>query len=325
MRVAVGIDGGGTKTEAIAIDEHRHVLVRLTGESTNPNAVTLAGAMRNLSALLDALRAAPALSGRAWSTAALGLSGVNTPEERNAVLEHLQRYHEEHGLSFDCTLQNDAQIALMATLEREEGIIAIAGTGSIVFGLTPDGHSYRAGGWGHILGDEGSGYDIGLRTLKAVTRSYDGIGHPTRMTEPLLELAGLRTLMDLRTYAYREPLPKSEIARFAEICIRACEDGDLPATGIITQAAQELAAAALAVIGKDAWFAACDLVTTGSIFQYSPTYKQVFEKTLAASYPELKLHAAQHPPAYGAALLALRRIESPGVHSTITRSSKESD
>lgn len=324
MQLVIGIDGGGTKTEAIALDLERNILLRLTGESTNPHAVTFPTALNNLGKLLDALSTSPEVKGAQWKAVALGLSGISTVEEQNAVYRYMKIYQEDRGLHFDCSLQNDAQIALMATLGREEGIIAISGTGSIVFGLTPAAEQYRAGGWGHILGDEGSGYDIGLRTLKAVTRSYDGILPPTRMTELLLQEYGFPAVSDLRSYIYKESVHKSDIAKFAEIGVRACEQGDSTAFNLVAQSARDLAAAAIAVIGKNDWFASCDLVTTGSIFKHSPTYAKTFSESVAATYPAVNLHASVHPPAYGAALLALKRSGSPYDHS-IMNSLKESD
>lgn len=304
MHIVVGIDGGGTKTEAIALDAERNLLLRLTGESTNPHAVTFPIALHNLGALLDALRASPELINAQWEALVLGLSGINTEEEQQAVYRYLQQYQDERGIHFHCSLQNDAQIALMATLQREEGIIAISGTGSIVYGLTPTAERYRAGGWGQTLGDEGSGYDLGLRTLKTITRSYDGILPPTTMTELLLKQYAFTTVMDLRSYVYKDSIHKSDIAKFAEIAVRACEDGDSAAISAVTQAARDLAVAAIAVIGKHRWFASCDLVTTGSIFKHSPTYTRIFRDTVYAEFPEIKFHESVHPPAYGAALLA---------------------
>ncbi|WP_127585216.1 BadF/BadG/BcrA/BcrD ATPase family protein [Paenibacillus koleovorans] len=330
MRLAIGIDGGGTKTEAIALRSDAlmpeaaisgllgpasgtpssAIVARTAGLSTNPHAVTFDGAMANLAALLDALRAEPAAAGAEWDSVVLGLSGVSTDDEQAAVYRYLEQYKAERGMRFDCAIRNDAQIALMATLGREEGIIAISGTGSIISGLTPSGAAYRTGGWGHLLGDEGSGYDIGLRMLKTVMRSYDGILPPTSMTAALLERLGFASLLELKAYVYQPSVKKSDIAGFAEIAIRACEAGDPGATAVVEACAGELAAAAVALIRKDGWFTGCDLVMTGSVFKHSPTFAHVFRTHVAHAYPEIKFHTAEQPPAYGAALLALKTKRS---------------
>lgn len=307
MKLVLGIDGGGTKTEAIALDHNGGLLLRLTGESTNPHAITFPKAMRNLGALLDALLEAPELKGLDWTTAALGLSGVSTEEEQQAVYRYLQEFQKERGVAFDVSLLHDAQIALMATLEREEGIIAISGTGSILFGLTPEGKRYRVGGWGHLLGDEGSGYDIGLRTLKTIMRHYDGIAPATGLTELVLEAYGFSSPTELKPYIYKDSVQKSDIAKFAQICIEASEKGDKTAARILLQAAGELADAAIALIGKDQWFESCDLVTTGSIFSHSSFFSRLFQEKVTAAYPKITVHSSVQSPAYGAALLALKR------------------
>jgi N-acetylglucosamine kinase-like BadF-type ATPase len=305
----VGIDGGGTKTEAVVMDSDCRIVLQLTGESTNPHAVTFPKALQNLGNLLDAIRFNPGTS--EWQSMAIGLSGVSTGAEQATVHRYLEQYKQEHGLNFHCSLLNDAQIALMATLQREEGIIAISGTGSIIYGLTPTAEQYRTGGWGHLLGDEGSGYDIGIRALKAVMRSYDGIAPPTLMTSLIVDSYGFTSITELKPFIYGDAIHKSDIAKFAEIVIRASGQNDSAAITIIQQAAGEMANAAITLIGKNDWFKSCDLVMTGSIFAHSELFNQTFRNAIRAAFAEIKFHTASHTPAYGAALLALKHNIEP--------------
>jgi N-acetylglucosamine kinase-like BadF-type ATPase len=205
-------------------------------------------------------------------------------------------------------MNNDAQIALMATLADDRGIIVISGTGSIVFGLTGTRQKYRVGGWGHLLGDEGSGYDIGIRTLRAAMRSHDGIEPPTSLASRIVEAYGFKAVTDLRTYIYQPHLKKHDIAKFAELCIRADEQGDRTARAILEASANDLADAAAALVRKDAWFESCDLVTTGSIFRYSKSFGDRFRHNLQLHAPHVRIHPSAREPAYGAALLAWRQL-----------------
>lgn len=121
---------------------------------------------------------------------------------------------------------SEGEIALMATLGHTHGVLCISGTGSIVYGFTLEGERYRAGGWGHLLGDEGSGYRIGQRALQVVMQSYDGVLPPTRLTPLLLKKLKLRDISELKTRVYQMDWGKTETASIARLAIEAAESGD---------------------------------------------------------------------------------------------------
>lgn len=308
VRYVVGIDGGGTKTEAVILTEQNQEWGNLTVESTNPHAVSFEQATRNMGLLLDQVFSHRETSGMECAAVCLGLAGVDTEEERGRFLSFMESYRTEKNLSFRTFMNNDAQIALMATLRDDRGIIVISGTGSIAFGLTGDRRKFRVGGWGHLLGDEGSGYDIGIRTLRAAMRSHDGIEPPTVLKENIIKAYGLSAITDLRTYIYQPHLKKHDIAKFAELCIRADEAGDVTASSILDAAAMDLSVSAAALVRKDPWFEQCDLVTTGSIFTYSTRFADTFRDGLGRFYPHVRLHPSAREPAFGAALLAWRQL-----------------
>ena len=311
LQYVIGIDGGGTKTEAVVLSTSGELLAERVGESTNPHAVTFDRAFAHLEQLLDVIFDIPELGGENCLSVCLGLSGVDTEQERRTFADYMETFKAKRGLTFGVHLHNDAQIALMATLCRDEGIVVISGTGSIVYGVTPERKTYRAGGWGNLLGDEGSGYDLGLRTLKAVMRSYDGVYPPTALTDLVLEACGLVRVTDLKTYVYRPDIRKQDIARFAELCIRAAEGGDPIAVRIVGTGAEQLADTASALIGKDPWFADCDLVTNGSIFEHSALFAELFRQNVYKRHPRVRIRPSLRAPAYGAALMALKQTHKP--------------
>jgi N-acetylglucosamine kinase-like BadF-type ATPase len=261
-----------------------------------------------LGKLLDLVFSVPETQGMTCAAVCLGLSGVDTEEERRRFREYMEAYRSERGLVFDIFINNDAQIALMATLRDDRGIIVISGTGSIAFGLTENRRRFRVGGWGNLLGDEGSGYDIGQRTLRTAMRSHDGIEPPTMLTGMIVEAYGFASITDLRTYIYQPHLKKHDIAKFAELCIRADESGDGAARRILEAAAKDLSDSAAALVRKDPWFEQCDLVTTGSIFNYSKRFGETFRDGLLERAPSVRIHPSAREPAYGAALLAWRQL-----------------
>lgn len=308
MRYVIGIDGGGTKTAALLLTDDGTEWGGFAVDSTNPHAVSFEQATRNMGKLLDRVFSVPETQGMTCAAVCLGLSGVDTEEERGRFREYMEAYRSERGLSFDIFINNDAQIALMATLRDDRGIIVISGTGSIAFGLTDNRRRFRVGGWGNLLGDEGSGYDIGQRTLRTAMRSHDGIEPPTMLTGMIVEAYGFASITDLRTYIYQPHMKKHDIAKFAELCIRADEAGDGAARGILEAAARDLSDTAAALVRKDPWFEQCDLVTTGSIFHYSKRFGETFRDGLLERAPRVRIHPSAREPAYGAALLAWRQL-----------------
>jgi glucosamine kinase len=235
---AVGVDGGGTKTLAIIVDDQGNERGRGIAGSANHESVGIEKAIYHIRhAIEDAARQAdcslPLPS--AW----FGLAGIDRPHDYDLLLPRLQP------LAQHIRLTNDAELVLSA-LPGGVGIALIAGTGSIALGRDARGSSARAGGWGHILGDEGSGYDLGRRCLQAITKATDGRGQATSQIELLLRLWKLDHVSDIIGKVYAKP-DKALIAALSPLVCEAARSGDEVATGILEDAAHELALALVAV------------------------------------------------------------------------------
>lgn len=306
MEMFIGIDGGGTKTEAAAVDGDFRLLASCRGGSTNPYAVTFEDAVSELESLLDRILSMPELEYYTCKGICLGMSGISTIKEKESVSSFIQEYQLRRGLSFPIAMKSEAEISLMAALEREDGILIISGTGSIAFGRTPDGQLFRAGGWGHLLGDEGSGYQIGLQALKAVMKSYDGVLPGTLLTGLIIESLQMSSVSDLKGYIYQPSIGKPEIAGFARQCIEAADAGDEAACSILSEEARELSSTAAALIRQHPQLERSEVVLTGSVFAHSRLFRDTFRDDLLGRYPSLSFHAepSGHTPAAGAALLA---------------------
>src|SRR5262249_56991481 len=146
----------------------------------------------------------------------------------------------------NCTVDNDARIALTGAIGFGGGVVVIAGTGSVAFGRKEEGAEARAGGWGPIIGDEGSGYGIARAGLAAIMRAHDGRGPATKMTEILKERHDMKP-EDLPPFVYATTTQTDDIARFGKLVVEAAQDGDVTAAAILEQGGRELGAAILAV------------------------------------------------------------------------------
>jgi N-acetylglucosamine kinase len=173
-----------------------------------------------------------------FEAACFGMSGG--PEDKRAILASILRAGR-------LIVTTDAAIALAGATSAGWGIAVIAGTGSIAYGCNPEGRAARAGGWGYAIGDEGGGFDIVRRALRAALRSEEGWGPRTSLHDALLTAVGSRDANDVLHRFYGDEWPRDRVAALAPLVDAAAADGDGVAIGILSQAAQELALLAAAV------------------------------------------------------------------------------
>ncbi len=252
--ILIGVDGGGSKTLALVATLEGQVVGRGMAGPSNYHAVGLEAATTALetairSALEDAGQEACAPTG----ALCLGLAGMGRPEDCAAF----EGWVTERFPNTPVRMVTDAQLVLAAGTPKGWGIALISGTGSLAYGETPDGHNARAGGWGYLLGDEGSGYAIGLAALRAVARAADGRGPQTALTSSVLAHWKLSQPQNLVQYVYasQRDIGRAEIAALAPLVEAAVEASileasileDVCARAIIRQAGQELALALKAV------------------------------------------------------------------------------
>jgi N-acetylglucosamine kinase-like BadF-type ATPase len=299
--LVVGIDGGGTKTDVVLMDRARRVLGRGQAGSTNWNSVGLDGARANLSQAVDAALA-DANRGRAQvSAVCIGASGVDRPLDRERMTQWLGDLFPAARL----IIHNDAIIALASGTGGEiYGVVLISGTGMIVYGFDRQGKRVRAGGWGALLGDVGSGYAIGAALLKAVTWAADGRAAQTALTAAVLGHLGLEQPQQLIDWAYGN-IAWERFAALAPLAIRCAEEGDPVAEAIVEEAASGLAVAVQAVVEQlHLGQAAFPLVLAGGNLRPG-FFQERVRQMLQAVAPNAHLIRPEVDPAVGAALLAL--------------------
>lgn len=189
------------------------------------------------------------------------------------------------------------------------GIAAIAGTGSIVFGRSATGATARVGGWGYLLGDEGSGYDIARRGLQAALYAADGRGESTRLLDEFLHHFQARSPRDLAMAIYRHHLPVRDLAALATIVDRVAVAADPVARSIIDQGATELAIAIRACARQ--LFAIdhpVEIVTIGGVWQSGAGFRDRVIDSVRSEFGAASLVWPRSSPAHGAALTVLRAI-----------------
>jgi N-acetylglucosamine kinase len=200
---------------------------------------------------------------------------------------------------------NDAVIALAGATSTGQGIITIAGTGSIAFGRNAAGRTARSGGWGYIFGDEGGGFDIARQALRAALRMEEGWGPPTALREILLSATGATDANDLLHRFYTPEWPRARVAKLARLVDSAATDSDAVAIEILRGEAQQLAMMAGAVRAQ-LWTAGeeVEVAYIGGVFE-SDLLRESF-RMLVELNEGVCCAPPRHGPAGGALLEAYR-------------------
>ena len=302
MRYVIGIDGGGTKTLGILINENTDLLAKA---ELGPSNYQILGKAKLKEQTGDFVARLIKKSNINYKVDAIcvGLAGAGREKERNEVTKLVK----ELNCAKEVLAEHDASIALAGALGGNPGIIIIAGTGSIAFGRNADGKTARAGGWGYLLGDEGSGFYIGQKALIAALKEYDGRGEKTKLTDMIMNEYVVSNIEGIIEKVYSDKLKSKGIAKIAPLVFKAAKDGDKVAEGIVEEAGRELGTLATAVMRALNLTENVEIALVGSIFKQ----KELLLGSLRNAIPA-KANVAfcdpRFPPVIGATLLALRKI-----------------
>ncbi len=296
-RYLLGVDGGATKTLAAVLDlRERRIALGHAGPS-NEDAVGAAAAVQALLDSADAAMAQAGVAGDELGAAVLAVAGTSTA----AIADHVRAARPERWI-----VVNDVVGAWATATGAGPGVGVIAGTGSNVFGVGDEGHGWRVGGWGHLLGDEGSGYWLGLHSIRAALRDRDGSGPPTRLSDAAPRFFGRDGLEELATWVYTKPLTKGEIAAFAVETGRAAAAGDEVARGLYAEGARELGAQIGTVIERTGLAGAFPVGLIGSAFKAGPVFVDPLARAVHAHAPDARVTTVEMAPVGGSLLLAAR-------------------
>jgi N-acetylglucosamine kinase-like BadF-type ATPase len=295
----LGIDAGGTKTVCLLADDQGAIVSEGRGAGAN---LHTAGELAVEKVLHEAMEAA--IGDRAITPAAicLGIAGVDRDDEMRTVRAVMRRI----GYKSRVLVVNDALIGLVAGARDDPGIAINAGTGSIVYGRNAAFEAARAGGWGHMIGDEGSGYWIGRESLAAVMRAFDGRGPATRLTAEILSHFNVDDESRLPRIVYDREQPRVSVAALGPIIQRVADQGDAVAGRILEHAAEELVLAASSVATRlEMRGDAFAFFLAGGVFRVVPWLVEELQRRLLEVAPRAQVQTLGEEPAVGAVWLAL--------------------
>ncbi|MCL1948786.1 MAG: hypothetical protein FWF59_03550 [Turicibacter sp.] len=274
MGYIIGVDAGGTKTEAIAYDRKGCELARFS--SGFGNLLVDAGlAMKHIQEVIEGCQ--NQLLGQSCDFICLGIAGIEAGIHREAVEIMLKP------LSIPFTLINDAQLAHGALLEGKDGILAISGTGSVAYGKQ-GAETGMTGGWGHLLGDEGSGYWIAIAAIKSMI-AREETGQPLGILgQNILAHLGISGVSQLKKMVYQGT--KGEIAALVPVIVAAAKSGDGEAQGILSAAGMHLGEMVLRLARLLKMPPDLKIAAKGSILMQIEAVKGAFKTTIQREIPD---------------------------------------
>jgi len=296
-----GVDGGATKTVAAVLELKTFQVSLGRGGPANVDAVGIDAAADALQTAMGEALAGAGIGGSSLGPTVFGLAGT-VPE----ALE--DRVRQKFSLS-DAYFINDVVTAWASGTWLEPGVAVISGTGSHVFGVNAAGESWRTGGWGHILGDEGSGYWLGLEGIKAALKYRDGSGPKTSLLDACVRFYELRAIEEMQEVFYSKPFTKDEVAAFAREVAAEADAGDAVAHSLFEVAATDLAAqvrAPVRMLGLDASGERFVIAQVGSVFARSARLRGSFERAVREFAPNAAFVLPELAPVGGSLLFAVR-------------------
>ena len=299
-RLFLGIEGGGTKTVALLANENGDLLKRLETGPANLRLVTDAQLLRHFRTLAAEFPLPTALG--------IGLAGARDPSDFERILRTAAQVWPE----IPCQASNDLETALAAAEDVKKSapmvrVLVLSGTGSCCNGRSPASQTAKVGGWGHLLGDKGSGYEIGLRALKAVVYYLDRDGVWPGLGQSILRELELNEPNDLIGWAQKAS--KAEIAALALTVFDAWQKRDKIAADILAGAAHSLAKDAVACARRLAQPGSpVQFVLAGSVLLKQPRFAQGVTRQIRTHWPAARVASLKLEGAWGAVKLARKHF-----------------
>jgi N-acetylglucosamine kinase-like BadF-type ATPase len=305
MKYLIGIDAGGTKTKCAVADLTGNILLTEAGKSVN---YLIAGA-DNTSANLFGLifQCLKKLDGNFSEVQqiVIGIAGAGRLKDAKQLERSFVKYSKSKKVKINpVKVVSDASIALEGVFPGKPGCILIAGTGSILFGKDVKGKIHSVGGFGRLIGDEGSGYSIGRKALQAVSRELDGRAEQTLITKTLFDQMNISDSEELITKIYKENF---DIASIAPIVILSAEKKDKPAQRILNEEAEELALHIKSMIRKMN-IKKLNVAFTGGLISNKNFYSTLLTKKIKSSLPNVTISKPRLSPVEGAILMAKENL-----------------
>lgn len=294
----LGIDGGGTKTNGIVADENGTVYMQTVTSRSNPNTLSKAEFEKVMSDMILELKTQQPDIFEELTVCFAGMAGVGESGRDAEVANLLKKYLPTKTQVF---VNHDAINALYSGTLGAPGIVQIAGTGSIAFGMNEVNKKVRTGGWGYLFDDEGSGFYIGNEALRAVFQDFDGRGLTTDLTNRVLQHFNVSYVPDIIGQVYGHEHPRSVIAPLSKHVVEAAVANDEVAKNIILKACESMVSCIYSChrqLFKENHQTI--IVLSGGVFTNVQLFIQLLNKLTSEAMPNVEYRQTQVSPVGGA-------------------------
>ncbi|MEK3888644.1 BadF/BadG/BcrA/BcrD ATPase family protein [Bacillus sp. FSL K6-3431] len=293
MNYTIGIDAGGTKTTGLIIDDQKNIVFQIETGFGNPN-VHFDDALANVWGAVSACLSSE--FGISCKRIVAGIAGIEAAGNRERFSEFFKG-----NTDLPVTFVNDAVLAYHALLGEANGILTIAGTGSISYGVNGENEGY-SGGWGHLLGDSGSSYDIAIKVCQQITEEFDRGLPYSKLSQAILQEIGIKEAPELKGFIYNAS--KGEIASLSYQVFIEAEKGNEFAKQYFYHAGRDLAKQTAWLYKKLQLDSPLKIACKGSLLEKNSYVQSQFKSTLRKSAGKLDLIMNDLSPAIGAATIA---------------------
>ncbi|MDL2228645.1 ATPase [Treponema sp. OttesenSCG-928-L16] len=300
MKYFFGIDGGGTRSRLKIITGNDELVYQGEGGSTNIYAVLPEEALDNVYTLLAGGLEAAGIGTADISAGCVGSAGLSRPPEKKLFEDF---FKNRFGLTCPLYLCNDGEILLVGGLEKLEGLCLIAGTGSLALGRLADGSTARSGGYGYMIGDEGSAFWIAHQAIRRSMRSMEGRDLPTGMLDALQKEYGLSS-PDEFVYLLHKQFNKADIASRAGMVSGFALKKDPLAADILREASENLVSLVVSVVSRMPELEKADLVLSGGVLENDRYIRDQFAGLLGSKLPDVRIAEKRRNAVDGACMIA---------------------
>lgn len=307
MKYIIGIEGGATKSTCILADLKGNALFKCEGGPTNFLVYGKENVSENLFKLIEKSVQSQKTNTGKISSIVIGTAGAGREKIAAGFEEYFIKYCHNVGIGINSfKVLSDAIISLEAAFEGGEGSILISGTGSIMMSKDRKGNVFRVGGFGRLIGDEGSGYSIGRKGLKAVSKFFDGRGDTTLISKLIANHFKITSIDEFMDRLYKDNL---DIASVAQHVIYASKKGDLISMRIINEEINELLLHIKAML-KKMETTELEIVLLGGILSKENYFTEKFKKKISEEFKGVKIKEPKVSPTMGAVLIAKKLAQT---------------
>ena len=300
MKYFIGLDGGGTKTDCIITDEHYNQLYSLKGGPLNLLSSPLSESSRAIIQLINSCLSKLNITLAHLDCIGIGVAGAGRIEDAEKLELNLKDLLPH---SIKLKVITDAEAALEGAFNGKPGCILISGTGSIILGKDQNGVIYRCGGFGKIIGDEGSGYMLGKKGLIAAVKEFDGRGEKSLITALLKDKYKIESGQDVINAVYKNNL---DISGVAPLVLASAGNNDKVALEIINEETEELLFL-ISCMMKKLKKENIQISFVGKLINTINIFSNTLKNKLTDSYKLIKIKKPEYSPAMGAVFIAKKK------------------